>query len=170
MVSVPTGSADVLNVAVVVAFALLPTVANVAVPSVTPPLVNVTVPVGDAVAPAIVGTVKISCTGEPKVELVGFAVRVSFAPGAAATVSVVVEEIAPKLPEAGAVTVTVSVPTGRAVVEIVATQEVGFPAGVPTKLAVPRVIPPLTNIAVAVEVGQAPLIAATVSVSTTGAP
>jgi hypothetical protein len=168
MLSVPTGREDVLSVAVVVAFAPVPVVTRVAVPSVTPPLVKVTRPVGAAEAPETVGTVKTSCTGEPKVEVVGLAVRVSFAPDTMATDSVVEEEIAPKLPAAGAVTVMVSVPTGSADVVSVATQEVGFAAGVPVKLLVPRVVPPLAK--VAAEVGQAPLIAATVSVNTTGAP
>ena len=169
-VSVPTGSVEVFSVAVVVAFAPLPTVDNVPVPRVTPPLVKVTVPVGGAEAPATVGTVKVNCTAEPKVELVGFALSVSLAPDAAATVSLTVEEIAPKLPAAGAVTVTVSVPTGSADVMIVATHEVGFAAGEPTKVAVPSVVLPLTKVAVAVDVGHMPLTAATVSVSVTVAP
>ncbi len=93
-VSVPTGNCEVVKIAVVTALAPVPVVASVPVPSVTPPLVNVTVPVGDAEAPATVGTVKVSATDEPKVELVGFAVSLSFAPEAIATVSVVVDEIA----------------------------------------------------------------------------
>ena len=168
IVSVPTGRADVVSVAVVVAFAPLPTVVSVAVPRVTPPLVKVTVPVGGAEAPATVGTVKTSWTGSPNEELVGFAVSVSFAPEAAATVSVVEEEIAPKLPPAGAVAVTVSVPTGSAVVVMLAVHVAGFPVGAAGKVAVPSVVPPLAK--VSVEVGQAPLMGATVSVSVTGAP
>jgi hypothetical protein len=168
IVSVPTGRVDVVRVAVVVALAPLPTVDSVAVPRVTPPLAKVTVPVGGAEAPATVGTVKINCTAEPKVELVGFAVSVSFAPEATATVSVVEDEIALKLPAAGAVAVMVSVPTGSAVVVSVATHEVAAPAGVPVKVPVPSVVPPLAN--VTGEVGHVPLMAATVSVNTTGAP
>ena len=168
MVSVPTGKVEVVNVAVVTALAPVPVVESVAVPRVTPPLVNVTVPVGEAEAPATVGTVNVSCTGEPKLELVGFAVSVSFAPEASATVSVVDDVIAPKLPAAGAVAVMVSAPTGRAVVVVVAMQEVGLPAGTPVKVLVPRVTPPLAK--VTVEVGQTPLIGAMVSVRVTGAP
>lgn len=166
--SVPTGSDEVFSVAVVVAFAPLPTVVNIAVPSVTPPLVKVTVPVGGEEAPATVGTVKTSCTGDPKVEVEGFAVKVSLAPEAVAIVSVVDEEMAPKLPAAGAVAVMVSVPTGNAVVVMVAVQLAGLPVGVAGKLAVPSVVPPLAK--VTVEVGQAPLMAATVSVSVTDEP
>jgi hypothetical protein len=91
-VSVPTGSVDVVSVAVVTALAPVPVVLNVPVPSVTPPLVKVTVPVGGAAAPATTGrTVKVRTTGEPTVELVGFAVNVSvFAEPALLMVSVVV--------------------------------------------------------------------------------
>ena len=132
------------------------------------PLVKVTVPVAGAEAPATAGTVKVSTTGEPKVELVGFAVTVSPDPLVAATVSAVVDEMAPKLPAAGAVAVMVSVPTGSAVVVVVATQEVGLPAGTPVKVPVPRVAPPLVNVTVAV--GQTPLMGAIVSVSVTVPP
>ena len=59
MESVPTGNEEVLRVAVVVAFAPVPLVTSIAVPRVTPALVKVTVPVGDAEAPAMVGTVKV---------------------------------------------------------------------------------------------------------------
>jgi hypothetical protein len=100
--------------------------------------------------------------------LVGFAVSVSFAPDAAPTVSLVVEEIAPKLPAAGAAAVIVFVPTGKAVVVSVAVQEVGFPAGVPVKVAVPSDVLPLVK--VTTEEGHMPLMAATVSVNITVAP
>jgi hypothetical protein len=166
--SVPTGRAEVVSVAVVTAVEPDPLVVSVAVPSVTPPLANVTVPVGEADAPAVVGTVKVSTTGEPKVELVGFAVSVSPVLATGATVSLTEEEIVLKLPDAGAVAVIVSVPTGSPVVVMVAAQVAGLPEGVPGKAAVPKVIPPLAK--VTVEVGQAPLMAATVSVSATGAP
>jgi len=96
------------------------------------------------------------------------AVSVSFAPEATPTVSLIEEEIAPKLPAAGAIAVTVSVPTGRAVVVTVAVQLAGLPVGVAGNVAVPSVTPPLAK--VTVEVGHAPLIGVTVSVSTTGAP
>ena len=164
----PTGRAEVVSVAVVTALAPVPVVVRVAVPSVVVPLVKVTVPVGGAEAPATVGIVKVSTTGEPKVELVGLAVSESPEPLAAPTVSVVDEEIGPKLPAAGAVAVMVSVPTGSAVVVSVATQEVGLPAGTPVKVLAPRVVPPLANVTVAV--GQTPLIGVIVSVSVTGAP
>jgi len=62
-VSVPTGSVEVVRVAVVTAFAPVPVVVRVAVPRVVLPFENVTVPVGAAEAPAIVGTVKVSVTG-----------------------------------------------------------------------------------------------------------
>ena len=85
-----------------------------------------------------------------------------------ATVSLVVEEIAAKLRSAGAVAVMLSVPTGNAVVVMVAEQVAGLPVGVAGKEAVPSVTPPLAK--VAMELGQAPLIGITVSVRTTGAP
>jgi hypothetical protein len=150
-------------VAVVTALAPVPVVISVAVPSVVEPFENVMVPVGGADAPATVGIVKVSTTGEPKLELVGLAVRVSVEL-AMPTVSVVEDEIALKLPAAGAVAVMVSVPTGKAVVVVVATQEVAEPV----KAAVPRVTPPLTK--VTVEVGQTPLTGAIVSVSVTVIP
>jgi hypothetical protein len=50
----------------------------------------------------------------------------------------------------------------------VAVHDVGFPAGVPVKVPVPRVVPPFANVTVAV--GQTPLIGAIVSVRVTGAP
>ena len=84
------------------------------------------------------------------------------------TVSAAEDEIAPKLPAAGAVAVMVSVPTGSAVVVVVAMQEVGFPAGAPVKVAVPSVVPPVANVSVAV--GQAPSIGETVSVRVTAMP
>ena len=146
----------------------MPAVVKVAVPSVTPPLVKVMVPVGGAEAPATVGIVKVNTTGEPKVELVGLVVSVSPVPLAAPTVSVVEEEIGPKLPAAGAVAVMVSVPTGSAEVVVVAMQTAGLPVGVAGKVAVPRVEPPLVNVTVAV--GHAPLIGVTVSVRVTGEP
>jgi hypothetical protein len=167
-VSVPTGSVDVDRVAVVTAVAPEPDVDRVPVPSVTPPLLNVTVPVAGDEAPATVGTVKVSATGEPYVEVVGLSVSVSPVLATAPTGSVVVEEIAPKLPPAGAVAVTVSEPTGSTVVVTVAVQVVGLAAGVPVKGDVPRVTPPLAK--VADEVGQTPLIGVTVSVRTTGDP
>jgi hypothetical protein len=165
---VPTGKAEVVSVAVVTAFAPVPVVVNVPVPSVTPLLVKVTVPVGEAAAPATVGIVKVNWTGEPYAELVGFAVNVSPVLGDTATGSFVVEEIAPKLPPAGAAAVIVSVPTGRAVVVIVAVHVVGLAVGVPVKALVPSETPPLVK--VAVEVGQVPFRAVTVSVNTTGEP
>jgi hypothetical protein len=165
---VPTGRDEVVRVAVVTAFVPVPVVVSVAVPRVVVPFENVTVPVGGAEAPATVGIVNVRTTGEPKFEVVGFAVSVSADPDAAATVSDVVEEIAPKLPAAGAAAVIVSVPTGRAVVVVVAMHEVGLAAGVPVKVAVPSVDPPLAN--VTVEVGQVPLIGVTVSVKVTSAP
>ena len=168
MESVPAGRVVVVKVAVVTALAPVPVVDNMAVPSVVPPLVKVTVPVGDAAAPVTVGTVKVSTTEEPKVELVGFAVRVSPVLGAAATVSLVVEEMAPKLPAAGAVAVMLSVPTGRAVVVVVAVQDVGFAAGEPVKVLVPSVTPPLAKVTVAV--GQTPLTGAMDSVRVTVMP
>jgi hypothetical protein len=169
MVSVPTDSAEVVRVAVVTAFAPVPVVVNVAVPSVVTPSENVTVPAAGVEAPATVGTVKVRTTGEPKVEVVGLAVRVSPAPEAAATVAEVVDEIVLKLPLAGAVAVIVSVPTGKAVVVVVAMQEVAVPvAGSEVKDAVPSVVPPLANVTVAV--GQRPLTGAIVSVSVTGEP
>jgi hypothetical protein len=164
MVSVPTGRAEVVSVAVVTALAPVPVVVSVAVPSVVEPFENVTVPVGGAEAPATVGMVKVRTTGEPKLELVGLAVSVSPELEAAPTVSVVEDEIAPKLPAAGAVAVIVSVPTGSTVVVVVATQAVAEPV----KVAVPSVTPPLTN--VTVEVGQTPLTGAIVSVSVTVIP
>jgi hypothetical protein len=96
------------------------------------------------------------------------AVSVSFAPEATATDSVVDEEIPAKLPDAGAVAVMGSVPTGSDVVVIVATQEVGLAAGVPVKVPVPSVVPLLAKVTVAV--GQTPLIGEIVSVSVTGEP
>ena len=167
-VSVPTGSAEVLNVAVVTAFVPVPVVVSVAVPSVVDPFENVTVPVGDADAPVTVGTVNVRTTGEPKLELVGLAVSVSPEPDAAPTVSDVEDEMAPKLPVAGAVAVMVSVPTGRVVVVVVAPQEVGLAAGTAAKVAVPSDDPPLVNVTVAG--GQVPLIGVTVSVSVTVMP
>lgn len=168
MVSVPTGSDEVLKVAVVTALAPVPVVERAPVPRVTPPLVKVTVPVAGEAAPVMVGTVKVRATGEPYAEFVGLAVSVSAVPGATATDSVVVDEMAAKLPPAGAVAVTESVPTGRAVVVTVAVHVVGLAEGEPVKVLVPRVMPPLVK--VAVEVGQVPLRAVTVSVRTTGDP
>jgi hypothetical protein len=166
---VPTGRAEVVSVAVVTAFAPVPVVVSVAVPSVVVPFENVTVPVAGAEAPATVGTVKVSTTGEPKLELVGLAVNVSPAPDAVPTVSVVEDEIGPKLPVAGAVAVIVSVPTGSAVVVVVAMHEVAVPvAGFGVNVAVPSVVPPLANVTVAV--GQSPLTGAIVSVSVTVVP
>jgi hypothetical protein len=165
---VPTGSEEVVNVAVVTALAPVPVVIRVPVPRVTPPLVKVTVPVGEAEAPATVGTVKVNVTAEPKAELVGFAVRVSFAPEAVATGTVVLDEMAPKLPPAGAVAVTRSDPTGNVVVVIVATHEVGLAAGIPAKVPVPSVVLPFTK--VTVELGQIPLTGAMLSVRVTGEP
>ena len=167
-VSVPTGNEEVVSVAVVTALEPVPLVDSVPVPSVTPPLVNVTVPIGEAEAPVTVGTVKVSTTDAPKVELVGFAVSVSPVLPAVATVSLTVEEIAPKLRSAGAVAVMVSVPTGRAVVVMVAVQVAGVPVGAAGNEAVPSVTPPAAK--VAMELGQAPLIGVTVSVRTTGEP
>jgi hypothetical protein len=89
-VSVPSGNAEVVNVAVVTAFAPVPVVERVPVPSVVVPFVNVTVPVGEAPAPATVGTVKVRVTGEPNGVDVGFAVNVSFAPEAFVTGTVAV--------------------------------------------------------------------------------
>ena len=63
----PTGRAEVVSVAVVTAAAPVPVVVSAAVPNAVAPLVNVTVPVAGAEAPATVGTVKVSTTGEPKV-------------------------------------------------------------------------------------------------------
>ncbi len=94
--------------------------------------------------------------------------RVSPVPGATATVSLVVDEMAAKLPPAGAVDVMLSVPTGRTVVVTVAVQVVGLAEGVPVKALVPSVTPPLAKVAVVV--GQVPFNAVTVSVSTTGEP
>lgn len=168
IVSVPTGSVEVFSTAVVTALEPLPVVVSVPVPRVTPPLEKVTVPVGEAEAPATVGTVKVSATEVPKEELVGFAVSVSPALATAATGSEVEDEMAPKLPPAGAVAVTVFVPTGSAVVVIAAVQVDGLPEGVAGKEAVPSVVPPLAK--VTREVGQTPLIGLTVSVSTTGEP
>jgi hypothetical protein len=89
--------------------------------------------------------------------------------GAGPTVSVVDEEIGPKLPAAGAVAEMLSVPTGRAVVVVGATQEVGVPiAGTGVKVPVPSVTPPLVK--VTVEIGQTPLIGAIDSVSVTVIP
>jgi hypothetical protein len=167
-VSVPTGRVEVVNVAVVTAFAPVPVVVSVPVPRVVAPFENVTVPVGDTEAPGTVGIVNVSTTGEPKLELVGLAVSVSPEPEATPTVSVVEDEIAPKLPAAGAVAVMVSVPTGSAVVVAVAMQEVGFVAGEPMNVAVPSVDPPLAN--VTVDVGQVPLIGVTDSINVTVAP
>ena len=167
--SVPTGRADVVNVAVVTAFAPEPVVVSVPVPSVVVPLMKVTVPAGGADAPATVGMVNVSTTGEPKTELAGFAVKVSAEPAAIPTVSVINEEIAPKLPAAGAVAVMVSVPTGRAEVLMVATHEVGVPfAGMDEKLVMPRVTPPLAKVTVAE--GHMPLTGAIVSDSVTVVP
>jgi hypothetical protein len=165
---VPIGSVEVVNVAVVTALAPVPVVVSVAVPMVMPPLVNVTVPVGDAEAPAIVGTVKVKFTGEPKFEFVGLMTSVSFAPEATATGSEVVDEMAPKLPPAGAVAVTESVPTGKAVVVMVARHFAGDPVGVDPNVVVLRVMPPLAKVTVVV--GHRLLTGVTVSVSTTGAP
>ena len=100
--------------------------------------------------------------------LAGFAVSVSFEPDSRPTASLVEDVIAPKLPAAGAVAVMLSVPTGRAVVVRTAVQEVGLAAGVPVKLAVPSVVLPVVKLTR--EVGQAPLMAGTVSVSVTVAP
>jgi hypothetical protein len=154
----------VVNVAVVTPLVVL----RVPVPRVVVPLVKVTVPEAGAGAPAVVGTVNVSTTGEPKAEVVGFAVSVSEAPLAAATVSVVEDEIGPKLPAAGAVAVMVSVPTGKAVVVVVATQEVGLMAGTPAKFAVPSVVPPLAKLTGAT--GQTPLTGAMVSLRVTVMP
>ena len=132
----PTGRVEVVSVAVVMAVAPVPVVVSIAVPSVVVPFENVTVPIAGADAPATVGTVKVRTTGEPKLEVTGLAVRVSAEPAAVPTVSEVEDEIAPKSPAAGAVAVMVSVPTGSAVVVVVAMQEVGLAAGVPTKVAV----------------------------------
>ena len=63
--SVPTGRVEVVSVAVVTAFAPVPVVVSVPVPSAVVPFENVTVPVAGADAPAIVGTVKVSVTAEP---------------------------------------------------------------------------------------------------------
>jgi hypothetical protein len=89
-VSVPTGRAEVVRVAVVTEVAPVPVVESVPVPSVVVPLVKVTVPVGVAVAPVAGGTVNVSTTGEPKVELVGFAVNVSLDPEITPTFSTAV--------------------------------------------------------------------------------
>ncbi len=162
--SVLTGNTEVVNVAVVTPLVVL----RVPVPSVVPPLVKVTVPVGGAEAPATVGMVKVNVTGVPKIDVVGFAASVSPEPGATPTISVVAEEIGPKLPAAGAVAVIGSVPTGNAVVVVVAMQEVGLPAGVLTKVPVPSVVTPLAKVTVAV--GQTPLTGAIVSVRVTVMP
>ena len=164
----PTGRVEVVNVAVVMAVAPVPVVVSIAVPSVVVPFENVTVPIAGADAPATVGTVKVSTTGEPKTELVGLATSVSAEPDAMPTVSDVEDEIAPKLPAAFAVAVIASVPTGRAVVVVVAVQEVGLAAGVPVNIAVPSVVPPLANVTVAV--GQTPLTGAMVSMRVTVMP
>lgn len=162
--SVPTDRVEVINVAVVTPFVVL----RVPVPSVIPPLVKVTVPVGGAEAPVTAGMVKVNVTGEPKMDVVGFAVSVSPEPGATPTVSVVEEEMGPKLPAAGAVAVIGSVPTGSAVVVMEAIQDAGVPVGVDGKLAVPSVEPLLVKVTTAV--GQVPLIGVTDSVSVTTAP
>ena len=165
MVSAPTGSTEVVRVAVVTPFAVL----SAPVPSVVPPLAKVTVPIAGADAPATVGTVKVRTTGEPKLDAAGLAVNESAEPEATPTVSVVDDAMALKLPLAGAVAVIESAPTGRAEVVVVAKQAVGVPdAGSGVMLPVPSVTPPLAN--VIVDVGHAPLMGAMDSVRVTVMP
>ncbi len=91
----PTGSTEVVSVAVVTALAPVPVVVSVPVPRVTPPLVNVTVPVAGDVAPVIVGTVNVKTTGEPNAEVVGLIANVSLVPAALFTTCATVFEVVP---------------------------------------------------------------------------
>jgi hypothetical protein len=114
--------------------------------------------------------VYVSVTVAPAVIVPGVAVKLwlntgvtPFVTGALPTVTVVDAEVAAKLPDAAVVAVRLFVPTGSALVVRVATQLPPVRVNVP----VPRVVLPLVNVA---DVGQAPAIGVSVSVSVTGVP